>query len=129
MKTAKSSLARGHMGGGGGNWGYLELGPGTLPWVMGSIYKKKVRQEPGPNTHTATTIRKEVLTPPPPPPQKTGCPGAGGYGGQNPKNQWRIIFGPKMMILQGVRRQKPYLGACYANDPQKGGVYYTRACA
>ena len=29
MKTAKSSLARGHMGGGGGDWGYLELGPGT----------------------------------------------------------------------------------------------------
>ena len=27
VKTAKSSLARGHMGGGG--WGYLELGPGT----------------------------------------------------------------------------------------------------
>ena len=29
-KTAKSSLARGHMGG-GGDWGYLELGPGTPP--------------------------------------------------------------------------------------------------
>ena len=28
-KTAKSSLPRGHMGGGGGNWGYLELGPRT----------------------------------------------------------------------------------------------------
>ena len=27
MKTAKSSLARGHIG--GGDWGYLELGPGT----------------------------------------------------------------------------------------------------
>ena len=27
VKTAKSSLARGHMG--GANWGYLELGPGT----------------------------------------------------------------------------------------------------
>ena len=28
VKTAKSSLARGHIGG-GGDWGYLELGPGT----------------------------------------------------------------------------------------------------
>ena len=28
VKTAKSSLARGHMGG-GGTGGYLELGPGT----------------------------------------------------------------------------------------------------
>ena len=42
--------------------------------------------------------------PPPPPPLKKGYPGAGGYGGQNPKNHWGIIFGPKMMILQGVRR-------------------------
>ena len=30
--------------------------------------------------------------------------GGGGYRGQNPKNHWGIIFGPKMMILQGVRR-------------------------
>ena len=32
VTTAKSSLAKGHMGwggGGGGDWGYLELGPGT----------------------------------------------------------------------------------------------------
>ena len=30
VKTAKSSLPRGQMGGGGGgDWGYLELGPGT----------------------------------------------------------------------------------------------------
>ena len=27
MKTAKSSLVRGHIG--GADWGYLELGPGT----------------------------------------------------------------------------------------------------
>ena len=50
VKTAESSLARGHMG--GGDWGYLKLGPGTPPWVRGSIYKKKVLQDPGPNTHT-----------------------------------------------------------------------------
>ena len=42
VRTAKSSLPRGHMGGGGGGQlGYLELGPGTPPWVRGSIYKKK----------------------------------------------------------------------------------------
>ena len=91
---------------GGADWEYLELGPGTPTSVRGSIYKKKVLQDPGPNTHTVATMRKEVLTPPlppPPPPPKKGYPGAGGgYGGQNPKNHWGIIFGPKMMILQGV---------------------------
>ena len=65
VKTAKSSLARGHMGGGwgggGGDYGYLELGPKTPPWVRGSIYKKKVLRDPGPNTHIAATISKEVL--------------------------------------------------------------------
>ena len=72
------------------------------------MYKKKVLQAPGPNTHTAATIHKEVLPPPPPPtphpPPKKGTLVRGGYGGQNPKNHWGIIFGPKMMILQGVRR-------------------------
>ena len=66
---------------GGRHWGYLELGPGTPPWVRGSIYKKKVLQDLGPNTHTAATIRKEVFTPP----QKRGTEvrggGGGGYGG------------------------------------------------
>ena len=52
----------------------------------------------------------------------------GGYEGQNPKNHWGIIFGPKMMILQGVGRQKPYVGVSYANDPKKGG-YTTPAHA
>ena len=32
------------------------------------------------------------------------------------------------MILQGVRRQKPYIGICYANNPKKGG-YTTLAPA
>ena len=111
----------------GGTW---SRDPGPPPWARGSIYKKKVLQDPGPNTHTAATIHKEVLTPPPspPPPQKKGYPGAGGHGGQNPKNYWGVIFGPKMMILQGVRRQKPYIGVCYANDPKKGG-YTTLAPA
>ena len=61
-----------------------------------------------------------------PPPKKKGYPGTGGYRGQNSKIYWAIIFGPKMMVLQGVRHQKPYLGVCYANDPKKGeGVGYT----
>ena len=78
VKTVNSSLARGHMGGPTGN---LELGPGTRHGLGGSIYKKKVLQDPGPNTHTAATIRKEVLTPPtppPPPPPKRGTQVQGG---------------------------------------------------
>ena len=113
--------------GGGGDWGTRSWDPRPPPWVRGSIYKKKVLPDPGPNTHTAATIRKQVLTPPP---QKKGTQvrGGGGYGGLNPKNHRGISFGPKMMILQGVRRQKPYNGVCYANDPQKGG-YTTLAPA
>ena len=85
VKTAKSSLARGHMG--GGDWGYLELGPETPPWVRGSIYKKKGLQDQGPITHTSAAIRKEVLTPPPNPPSQKGVPKCrgGGYGGPNQK--------------------------------------------
>ena len=98
VKTLKSSLARGPMG--GADWG-----------VRGSIYKKKVLQDP-----------------PPHPRPKSGYLDTGGYRGQNPKHHQGIIFGPKMMNLQGVRRQKPYVGVCYANDPQKGGVYNTCAC-
>ena len=46
------------------------------------------------------------------------------------KNQKIIggsFFGPKMMILQGVIRWKPYVGVCYANNPKKGGGYATLA--
>ena len=52
--------------------------------VRGSIYKKKVLQDPGPNTHSAVTIHKVVLTPTPPPspPPKKGYPGTGGYMGK-----------------------------------------------
>ena len=89
------------------------------------MYKKRVLQDPGPNTHTAVTMQKKVLTPPP----KRGTPVQGGYGCQNTKNHWGIIFGPKMMILQGVRRQKPYIGVCYANGPKRGGGYTTLAPA
>ena len=52
----------------------------------------------------ALTQTKPKTRTQPPPPKKKGYPGAGGYGGQNPKIHWGIIFGPKMMILQGVRR-------------------------
>ena len=65
----------------------------------------------------------------PPPAKKRGYPGAGGYGCQKPKNHWGIIVSPKMMMLQGVRRQKPYIGVCYAHDPQRGGGYTTLAPA
>ena len=109
---------------GGADWGYRELGPGTPPSVRGSIYKKKVLRDPGPNTHTAATICKEVLTPPPPP--KRGYPSAGGYGGQNPKNHSGIIFGPKMMILQGLDVRNHTLGYATRTTPKKGGIRRSR---
>ena len=80
LTTSATSLARGHMGGGGATWGTRSWDPGTPPWARGSIYKKKVLQDPGPNTHRATTIRKEVLTPPTPHPQKRGTQVRGGTG-------------------------------------------------
>ena len=53
----------------------------------------------------------------------------GGSGVKIQKNHWGIIFGPKMMILQGVRRQTPYTRVCYANNPKKGGGYKALALA
>ena len=98
------------------------LGVGTRDprhGVRGSICKKKLLHDPGPNTHTTGTIRKEVLSPP----QKR-CIQVQGYGGQNPKkNYWGYDFGPKMMNLQEVRQHKPYVGVCYAKDPKRGGGY------
>ena len=49
------------MGEGGATGGTWSWDPGPPPWVRGSIYKKKVLRDPGPNTHTTATIRKEVL--------------------------------------------------------------------
>ena len=50
VKTAKSSLARAHRGGAtGGTW---SSDPGPPPWVRGSMYKKKVAPDLGPNPHT-----------------------------------------------------------------------------
>ena len=80
VKTAKSSLARGHVG--GADWGYPEWDLGPPPWVRRSIYKKKVLEDPGPSTHTAATIRKEVLNTPP---QKKGVPRCGGVRGSKSK--------------------------------------------
>ena len=129
VKTAKSSLARGHMGGGGATGGTWSWDPGPPPWVRGSMYKKKVLHEPGPNTHTAATIRKEVLTPPHPQPQKGVPRSLGGIRGSKSKKSLGDHFCPKMMILQGVRCQKSYIGVCYVNDPKKGGGYTTLAPA
>ena len=127
VKTAKSSLPRGHMAGGGGGGGAIRgtwsWDPGPPPWIRGSIYKKKVPQDPGPNTHTAATIRKEFLTPPP-----KGVHMCGGGGGGTGVKIQKIIGGSflvlKMMILQGVVRRKPYIGVCYTKDPEKRG--YTK---
>ena len=52
--------------------------------------------------------------------------GQNGTGVKIQKNHWGIIFGPKMMILEGVRCRKPYIGVCYANDPKKGGIRRSR---
>ena len=47
------------MGGGGGATGGTWIwDPGPPPWVRGSIYKKKVFQDIGPNTHAAATMAK-----------------------------------------------------------------------
>ena len=51
------------------------------PKVRGSMYKKKVAPDLGPNPHTAPRIRKEVLTPPPPTPPHTPKKGYLGTGG------------------------------------------------
>ena len=80
------------MGGGatGGTWSW---NPGPLPWVRGSIYKKKVLEDPGPNTHTAATIRNEVLTPPP---KKQGVPRCGGGTGVKIQK----IIGGSILVLK-----------------------------
>ena len=100
VKMAKSSLARGHMGGGGGaTGGTWSWDPRPPPWDRGSIYKKKVLQDPGPNTNTTATIRKEVLTPPaPPPPPKKGVPRCGGGGGGTGVKIQKIIGGSLLVL-------------------------------
>ena len=65
----------------GGNRENLEMGAGTPPSVRGSIYKKKVVLDLGPDRRMVAGIRKEVLTPPTPPPfppPKRAYPAQGG---------------------------------------------------
>ena len=79
------------MGGGRGatrgTWSW-DLGP--PPWGRGSIYKKKVLKDQGPNAHKAATIRKEVLTPPAPP-QKKGYQVRGGGGARGSKSKKKLL--------------------------------------
>ena len=88
-------------GGGGGDWGYLELGPETPAMGYGVHIQEKTST--GPKTKYTHSGHNRQRSFGPPPPQKKGYLGAGGYGGHKPKIHWGIIFGPKMMILQGVR--------------------------
>ena len=99
VKTA--SPARGHMGG-GGRLGVPGVGTRDPRHGSGGPYTREQFCRTRVQIHTAATIPKVVLDPLPHP--KKRYPGAGGYGGPNPKNHWGIIFGPKMMILQGVKR-------------------------
>ena len=102
VKTAKSSLARGHIG--EADWGYLELGRGTPAMDSGVYIQEKSSSGPKSKyTHSGRNMQRSFDPTPPPPhpptPPKKGYQSAVGYGGQNPKNHWGIIFGPKMMIL------------------------------
>ena len=114
--------------GGGGEQGRPEFCSGPLPWVRGSICKKKIFR-----TQVQIHIQRPQYAkkaPPPRPPPNTPTPpkrgtqvGGEGVGGSQPKNSLGIIFRPKMTILQGVRCLIPYLGVCYANDPEgEGGM-------
>ena len=99
---------------------------GTRSWDPGSILKKRVLRTQD-QTHT-----QRVLTLPPL--HQKGVPGSGGWGGggyegQNPKNHWGIIFRPKMMILQRVRRLIQHLGVGYTDDPQGPTTHNTQASA
>ena len=84
------------------------------------------------STHSSHNTQKSFDPPLTPPSMGYPGTGGGGVGGSKSKNQkihWGIIFCPKMMILQGVRRLIPYLGVCYANETKRGGVYNACACA
>ena len=100
----------------------LELGPGTPAMGKGSHIREKSSSRPRSKyTHSGHNTQRS-FDPPSPPPPKKGTQVRGGYGGQNQNINWGTISGTKMMILQGVRRQKPYAGVCYANDAKKGGI-------
>ena len=131
VKTAWSSLARGHMaeGGGGRLGGTQSWDPGPPPWVRGPMYKKKVLQYRGLNPHTAAATREEVLPPPPPqntpprPPKKQyPSTGAEGLGGSKSKNSFGDHF-----TSQNDDSTRGYLGYPPRMAP-KGGEYGVRAC-
>ena len=86
------------MGGGGATGDTWSWDPRPPPWVRGSIYKKKVRQDPGPNTHTAATICKEIVTPPHPTPSKKRVPKCGGGGGGTGVKIQKIIGGSFLVL-------------------------------
>ena len=96
LTTSATSLARGHMGGGGATWDTRSWDPGTPPWARGSIYKKKVLQDPGPNTHRATTNPQRSFDPPPPPTPQKGVPRYGGVQGSKLKK----IIGGSFLVLK-----------------------------
>ena len=109
----------------GGTWSW---DPGPPPWVRGSIYKKKVLQDPGPNTHTAATIRKEVFDPPPPQ-RGTQVRGGGGVrGSKSKKSLGDHFWSENDDFYKGLDVRNHKLG--YATrTTQKRGVYDARACA
>ena len=111
-------------GGGRGSWRPRTRGVAPPPGLNAMFCASKTTHS-GRNTQRSFDPHSHPPQPPPPSPQK-GIPGSRG-GGQ--KIHWGIIFCTKMRILQGVGHPIPQLGACYANNPQKGGVYDTRACA
>ena len=89
VKTATSSLPRGHMAGG-------RLGvPGVGTWdprhgLGGPFTRKKFfRNQVQIHTQQPQYVEKFLdPPPPPPPPPKRGTQEWGGYRGQNPKNHW-----------------------------------------
>ena len=90
----------------GADWGYLELGPGTPAMGWGLHIQEKSSRPRSKYTHSGHNTQRSFDPPPPtdsPPPKRV--PRCGGVWGVNiKKNHWGIILGPKMMILQGVRR-------------------------
>ena len=76
--------------------------------------------------HCLKPSDQKPLTPPSPhthphPPPKKCCPVSGDRGLRIKKSIGGLSHWTNVMILQGVRRQKPCLGVCYTNDPKKGG--------
>ena len=122
VKTAKSSLARGHMAGGG--LGVPGFGTRDPRHGLGGPYTRKKFFRTQVQIHTQRPQYAKKCCPPPP---KRGTQVRGGTGVKIQKNYWGIIFGPKMMILQGVRCQKTIHWGMLRKGPQKrGGIRRSR---